>query len=90
MVNISEQPAPNPAAAIPPSPMQELGKLLLLLGLILAGAGIYLWKLADKLPLGRLPGDIVIQKPGFSFYFPLGTCLLLSLLVSGLLWLLRR
>lgn len=70
--------------------MQELGKLLVVLGLLLAGAGFFLWKLSGKLPLGRLPGDIAIEKPGFSFYFPLGTCLLISLLLTLVMWLFRR
>lgn len=70
--------------------MQELGKLLVILGLSMAGVGLFLWKLSGKLPLGRLPGDIAIEKPGFSFYFPLGTCLLLSALLTLLLWLFRR
>ena len=70
--------------------MQELGKLLVVLGLLLAGTGFFLWKLSGKLPLGRLPGDIAIEKPGFSFYFPLGTCLLISLLLTLVMWLFRR
>ena len=70
--------------------MQELGKLLVILGLVLTGVGFFLWKLSGKLPLGRLPGDIAIEKPGFSFYFPLGTCLLLSALLTLVLWLFRR
>lgn len=70
--------------------MQELGKLLVILGLVLTGVGFFLWKFSGKLPLGRLPGDIAIEKPGFSFYFPLGTCLLLSALLTLVLWLFRR
>lgn len=67
-----------------------LGKLLMLcgLGLLLLGA---LLTLGDKLGwLGRLPGDIRIERGNFSFYFPLGSCLLLSAVLSLLLWLLRR
>ena len=70
--------------------MQEMGKLLLGLGLFLAVAGLFLWKIAGRTPIGRLPGDIFIQKPGFTFYFPLATCILLSVVLSLLLWLLRR
>lgn len=67
-----------------------LGKLLMLcgLGLLLLGA---LLTFGDKLGwLGRLPGDIRIERGNFSFYFPLGSCLLLSAVLSLLLWLLRR
>lgn len=70
--------------------MNELGKALIGFGLLLVGLGAILL-LAGKLPfLGRLPGDVFVRRPGFTFYFPLGTSLVLSLLVSLLLWLLRR
>ena len=70
--------------------MTGLGKLLILAGLVLVGVGA-LVLLAGKLPfLGRLPGDIAIERPGFSFYLPLGTCLLVSAVVSLILWLLNR
>jgi len=67
-----------------------LGRTLILGGLVLLAVGAALvW--GPRIPwLGRLPGDIVIERPGFRFYFPLATCLLLSLLVSVVLWLLRR
>lgn len=66
--------------------MQEIGKLLLVGGLIIALVGLLLW--LGRLP--RLPGDILIEKPNFKFYFPLMTSLVLSLLLSLLLWLFRR
>ena len=71
---------------MPPHP----GKLLILLGgLLIVIGGLWLW--ADKLPfIGKLPGDLRIDRENFSFYFPLGSCLLISLLLSLLLWLLRR
>ena len=47
------------------------------------------WPLLSKY-LGRLPGDIVVRRPGFTFFFPIVTCLLLSLVVTLLLWLFRR
>lgn len=62
---------------------------LIITGLLLLGAGL-LWPWLSQLALGRLPGDIRIERPGYSFYFPITTGLLLSLLVSLLLWLLRR
>ncbi|HTT07523.1 MAG TPA: DUF2905 domain-containing protein [Gammaproteobacteria bacterium] len=64
-------------------------KLLLALGvcLLLLGAA---WPWIAKLGLGRLPGDIVIEREGFRFYFPIVTCLLISAVISLLLWLLRR
>ena len=66
------------------------GKLLIAIGLALAAVGL-LWTFAGKIPLlGKLPGDLRFERDNFSVYFPLGTCLLLSLLVSLLLWLFRR
>lgn len=71
--------------------MSDIGKLLLVTGLILVIAGGLLW-LAGRaqLPLGRLPGDIRIERPNFRFYFPLTTSALLSILLTLILWLLRR
>lgn len=67
-----------------------MGRLLMVFGLLLflAGAAVHLgWRLP---PLGRLPGDFVYQKGGTTIYFPLLTSLLASLLLTGLLWLLRK
>lgn len=70
--------------------MSELGKALIGVGVLLVAAGAVLL-VAGKLPfVGRLPGDLLIRRPGFTFYFPLGTSLLLSALLSLLLWFLRR
>ncbi len=70
--------------------MAPLGKLLIVLGLLLVGAGI-LFLLSDKIPwLGRLPGDITIKRDNFTFYFPLATCILISLIVSLIFWLFRK
>ncbi|MCX6967054.1 MAG: DUF2905 domain-containing protein [Verrucomicrobia bacterium] len=57
---------------------------------MLALIGLFVWKLGDRIPLGRLPGDFYVQKPNLSFYFPLTTCLLLSAVLTLVLWLLRR
>ena len=65
------------------------GWMLLILGLVIAGVGL-VWILAPAIPwLGRLPGDIRIERENFRFYFPLVTCLLLSLVLSLLVWLVR-
>ncbi len=67
-----------------------IGKTLILIGLLLIIAGL-LFTFEGKIPLlGKLPGDIRIERENFSFYFPLGTCVLLSLILSLVLWFLRR
>lgn len=66
------------------------GKLLIVTGLLVAACGA-LWLWGIKIPwLGKLPGDIRIEKENFSFYFPLGSCLLVSLVLTLLAWLTRR
>lgn len=63
--------------------------ILIYAGLLITGVGI-VWLLAPSIPwLGKLPGDILIERENFRFYFPLTTCVLLSLLLSGIVWLLR-
>lgn len=72
------------------SELQPLGRLLIVLGIGLVVAGLLL-SFGGRIPwLGRLPGDIVVERPGFRFYFPLATSVLLSLLLTGILWLFRR
>ena len=66
-----------------------MGRMLVILGLVLVVAGL-LWPLFGRLGLGRLPGDILIQRGNFTFYAPLGTGLLISLVLTLLLWLLSR
>ena len=72
-----------------------LGKWLIVAGLALALIGGGLWLAARAgLPLGRLPGDIRIERPGLSVYFPLASCLVASLVLTALVnvvaWLMRR
>ena len=64
-------------------------RLLIALGIVLLLLGL-LWPWLGKLPLGRLPGDIVVEREGFSFYFPITTLVLVSGVLSLVLWLLRR
>jgi hypothetical protein len=70
--------------------MQEIAKTLIIFGIILVSLGLLLI-LVGKVPfLGKLPGDIYIQKKNFSFYFPLATSILLSVILSILFWLCSR
>jgi hypothetical protein len=70
---------------------QNLGRSLILVGALLMAAGLLL-TYGDRLPfrLGRLPGDIVWEGKSGAFYFPLATCLLLSVIFSLLMWLFGR
>jgi hypothetical protein len=70
--------------------MNDLGKPLFFLGLFIAAAGLLLWSGFGKGWLGRLPGDIQYSRGNFSFYFPIVTCLLLSILLTLVLWLFRK
>ena len=70
--------------------MRDIGKLLFLAGLVMAAAGLLLWKTGGLGAMGRLPGDLSVQRPGFSFYFPVTTCILISIILTLLMWLLRR
>ena len=70
--------------------MNELGKGLVILGAALIVVGVVLL-FGPKVPfLGRLPGDIVIKRENFSFYFPLATSIVLSILISLLLYLFNK
>jgi len=62
---------------------------LITIGLVLVAVGL-LWPWLTKLGLGRLPGDIVVERGSFSFYFPIVTCLVVSLVLSLVFWLLNR
>jgi len=72
-----------------PGKLVGMSRILIFLGalLILVGLG---WPWVRRLPLFKLPGDIVIDRPGFQFFFPITTMLLISLVISILAWILRR
>jgi len=70
--------------------LNALGKILILFGLIITGIGAVVL-LGAKIPfLGRLPGDILIRRKNFTFYFPLATCIIISIILTLIFWLLRR
>jgi hypothetical protein len=66
-----------------------MNRLLVLLGGVLLLAG-FAWPWLRRLPLFRLPGDVIIDRPAFKFFFPLTTMLLISAVISVVAWLLRR
>jgi len=66
-----------------------MARFLVTLGIVLVVAGLA-WPILAKLGLGRLPGDFHVEREGFSFYFPLTTGLIVSAVVSLVLWFLRR
>lgn len=70
--------------------MNELGKFLVVVGLIIVAVGLLLWSGFGRSWLGRLPGDLHYSRGNFSVYFPIVTCILLSLVLSLILWLFRR
>jgi uncharacterized protein YybS (DUF2232 family) len=70
--------------------MNDIGKVLVIAGLVLAAIGALIWSGIGKGWFGRLPGDIHYTKDNFSFHFPIVTCLLVSLVLTVVLWLFRR
>ena len=66
-----------------------MARVLIVLGFVILAAGL-LWPYLSQLGLGRLPGDIVIERENMTLYFPLATCLLISLLLSVVLWVVNR
>ena len=70
--------------------MNDLGKMLFLLGIVLAAVGAILWKTGGLGGFGRLPGDIYVQGKNSTFYFPIVTCLVVSAVLTLLAWLVRR
>lgn len=66
-----------------------MSRTLIVIGLVIVAIGL-LWPWLGKLGLGRLPGDILIEREGFTLYLPLGTGALISVLLSVILWLINR
>ncbi len=70
--------------------MSHPGWTLVVVGVLIAVIGL-VWMLVPSIPwLGRLPGDIVIERENFRFYFPVATCVLLSLLLTAIMWAVRH
>ena len=70
--------------------MPGMGKSLIIIGLVIVAIGVIL-SLVGKVPwIGKLPGDIYIKRENFTFYFPLATSIIISIILSLILWLLRK
>lgn len=70
--------------------MNDLGKFLVLIGLLIAAVGAVFWTGIGRGWFGRLPGDMHYSRGDFSLHFPLVTCLLISVVLTFLLWLFRK
>lgn len=69
--------------------MNHPGWLFIIIGVLITIVGL-VWVFAPSIPfLGKLPGDIVIERENFRFYFPFATCILLSLVLTGMMWVVR-
>ncbi len=70
--------------------IQHIGKFLIALGVVIAALGALLM-LSGRIPwLGRLPGDVIIQKKNFTFYFPLATSIIISIILTLFFWIFGR
>ena len=70
--------------------MESIGKSLVLVGIAIVVIGIATWGLSSLPYIGRLPGDIYVRRGNFTFYFPLATCILISIIATILFSLMRR
>jgi hypothetical protein len=70
--------------------MPEIGKLLVIVGLLIAAAGLLIWSGFGRGWFGQLPGDINVDKGNVSFHFPIVTCLIISAVLTFLMWLFRK
>lgn len=69
--------------------MLAVQRVFIAIGILFVVVGLA-WPWLSKLPLGRLPGDIMVDRPGMKFFFPITTMIIVSIVVSLLLWLFRR
>ena len=77
------------ACGSPPFGVHDLGKLFMIIGLVIIVTGALLWSGYGNW-IGRLPGDIRVERGNSGFYFPIVTCIVISLVLSLLMWIFRR
>ena len=71
--------------------MERLGKIIIVIGFIVVIAGVVTWLFGDKFRwLGRLPGDISVERENFKFYMPVTTMIIISIVLSAIVWLIRQ
>ena len=70
--------------------MNDLGKLIFIVGVVIAVIGLLMWMGVGRGWLGKLPGDINLSRGNFSFHFPLVTCLIISVVLTLIMWLMRK
>ncbi len=71
--------------------MERFGKTIIIIGILVVVASVIIWLFGDKLRwLGRLPGDIRIERENFRFYMPITTMIIVSIVLSAILWLVRQ
>jgi len=70
--------------------MPGMGKSLIIIGLVIVAVGVILSMVGKVSWIGKLPGDIYIKRENFTFYFPLATSIIISIILSLILWLLRK
>lgn len=69
--------------------MSNVQKIIIAAGIIIILIGLT-WPWLSKLPFGKLPGDIVVDKPSFKFFFPITSMIILSIIISVIVWLIRK
>lgn len=69
--------------------MSSTQKILIAAGILIITIG-FMWPWISKMPFGKLPGDIVVDKPGFKFFFPITSMVILSLVLSLIIWLIKK
>lgn len=69
--------------------MSNTQKILIAAGILILIIG-FLWSWIAKLPIGKLPGDIVVDKPNFKFFFPITSMILVSVIISLIIWLIKK
>jgi len=89
-MEIREASRSRPAAVLSLRGMPDVGRMLFIVGLLIAGVGLLLWSGFGRSWLGQLPGDVNYQRGNFSLHFPIVTCLLVSVILTVLMWLFRR
>ncbi|HIJ59793.1 MAG TPA: DUF2905 domain-containing protein [Nitrospirae bacterium] len=70
--------------------LENIGKYLIIIGIVTIVIGIILFFSAKITWIGKLPGDIIIKKENFTFYFPIATCIIISIILSIIFWIIRR